>query len=169
MPRKKEAEARPAANSSDAKPEVKPSPAPASPSSSPAQNSLPRKKSKASRNFVIALSLVSITGFASIMMSSLFSVNIDKYVTAVWLVTLGLGLVLETSLSKMKGVKHEGLSPEILGEFTMLIVGGIAIIAGILSIPQINIQNASFLAVKGIISILAIIFIVLQTWVAEEE
>jgi hypothetical protein len=51
----------------------------------------------------------------------------------------------------------------------MLIVGGIAVIAGILSLPQINIQNPAFLAVKGIISILAIIFIILQTWVAEKD
>ena len=135
----------------------------------PQSSSTPKKKSKASRNFVIALSIVSIIGFLSIMLSSLFNVDVSRYITTAWLLALGLGLAFETSMEKIKGLKHEGLTPEILGELTMLIVGGLAIIAGILSIPQINIQNSAFLAVKGIISILAIIFIVLQTWVAEEE
>ena len=156
--RKKEPPALPPAVSEAKTPEVVPQNSPA-----------PKKKSKASRNFVIALSIVSIIGFLSIMLSSLFNVDISRYITTVWLLALGLGLVFETSMEKIKGLKHEGLTPEILGELTMLIVGGLAIIAGILSIPQINIQDSAFLAVKGIISILAIIFIVLQTWVAEEE
>jgi hypothetical protein len=126
-----------------------------------------KKKSNASRKFVIALSIVSIIGFLSIMLDSLFYVNVENYITAAWLLTLGLGLILETSMKKIRSIKKIGLTPEILGDLTMIIVGSIAIIAGILSIPQINVQNPSFLAVKGIISILAIIFIILQTWVAE--
>ena len=128
-----------------------------------------RKKSKASRNFVIALSVVSIIGFLSIVMSSLFYVDVSGYVDTFWLITLGLGLILETSIKEIRRIKSVGLTPELLGKLTMLIVGAIAMIAGILSLPQIHIQNASFLAVKGIISILAIIFIILQTWVIEKE
>jgi len=41
---------------------------------------------------------------------------------------------------------------------------GVAIIAGVLSISQINIQHPVFLAIKGGISIIAIIFIIIQTW-----
>ncbi len=128
-----------------------------------------KKKSKASRTFVIALSVVSIIGFLSIIMSSLFYIDVSGYIDTLWLIALGLGLVFETSIKELKRVKNIGLTSEMLGKFTMLVVGGIAIIAGILSLPQIHIQNASFLAVKGIISILAIIFIILQTWVTERE
>lgn len=128
-----------------------------------------KKKSKASRNFVIALSVVSIIGFLSIMLSSLFYINISGYIDTLWLFTLGLGLILEASIKEIRGLRETGLTSEMLGKITMLIVGSIAVIAGILSLPQINIQNASFLAIKGIISILAIIFIILQTWVAEKE
>lgn len=125
------------------------------------------KKGKASRSFVIALSIVSIIGFLSIMLETLFYVKINRYIETLWLITLGAGLILESSLKRLKRIKKSGLTPEILGELTMLIVGGISAIAGFLSLPQINIQNPSFLAVKGIVSILAIIFIILQTWVAE--
>ena len=73
----------------------------------------------------------------------------------------------ESVITEMKKIKKGGLTPEALGKITMIIVGSLAIIAGILSLPQIDIQNPSFLAVKGIISILAIVFIILQTWVAK--
>ncbi len=124
-------------------------------------------KKRTSRNFVIALSVVSIIGFLSIVFQSLFYVDISNYIDTLWLVVLGGGLILETTIKELKSVKRRGLTSEYLGKITMVVVGAIAIIAGILSLPQINVQNASFLAVKGIIGILAIIFIILQTWIAE--
>jgi len=124
-------------------------------------------RSKTSKSFVIALSVVSMIGFLSIALESLFSVDMSGYIETLWLVVLGFGLILETTIKELKSVKKNGLTPEYLGKITMIVVGGIAIIAGILSLPQINILNASFLAVKGIISILAIIFIILQTWITE--
>lgn len=124
---------------------------------------------KTSRNFVIALSIVSIIGFLSIVLESLFLLDISEYIETLWLIVLGLGLILETTIKELKSIKKRGLTSEYLGKITMIVVGSIAIIAGILSLPQINIQNASFLAVKGIISILAIIFIILQTWITETD
>ena len=126
------------------------------------------RRTKASRSFVIALSVVSIIGFLSIVLESLFYVKINNYIETLWLITLGVGLILETSLIKLKKIKTMGLTPEVLGELTMLIVGSMAVIAGFLSLPQIKIQNPSFLAIKGIIGILAIIFIILQTWITEK-
>jgi hypothetical protein len=125
------------------------------------------KRSKTSRNFVIALSLVSIIGFLSIMIESLFYWDVSGYINTSWLIVLGLGLILETTIKELRMIKRKGLTSEYLGKITMIVVGSMAIIAGFLSLPQINIQNPSFLAVKGIISILAIIFIILQTWVTE--
>lgn len=121
----------------------------------------------ASRNFVIALSIVSMVGFLSIMIESLFYWDVSGYIDTLWLIALGLGLILETTIKELRLIKKRGLTSDYLGKITMIIVGSMAIIAGILSLPQIDVQNASFLAIKGIISILAIIFIILQTWVTE--
>ncbi|MFH1326716.1 MAG: hypothetical protein ABIH59_01150 [archaeon] len=127
------------------------------------------KKTRASRKFVIALSIVSIIGFVSIMTASLFNFSIENYIESLWLLALGLGLILETSINEIKRIKTAGLTSVMLGKITMIVVGTIAVVAAILSIPQINIQNPTFLAVKGIISILAIIFIIIQTWVSKKE
>lgn len=127
------------------------------------------KRRKSSRNFVVALSVVSMIGFLSIVLENLFYVNVSNYMDTSWLIVLGLGLILETTIKELKAVKKKGLTSDYLGKITMIILGAIAIIAGILSLPQINIQNPSFLAVKGIVGILAIIFIILQTWVIKQE
>ncbi len=128
-----------------------------------------RKRPRASRNFIIALSIVSIIGFLSIMTESLFNFSFEKYIESLWLITLGVALILETSVKELKRIKKQGLTPEMLGKVTMIVVGIMAVVAAILSIPQISIKNPTFLAVKGIISILAIIFIIIQTWICEEE
>lgn len=132
------------------------------------KKALGKKKSTASRNFVIALSVVSIIGFLSIMIESFFSFSIEHYIETLWLLALGLGLMFETTISEIKKIQKRGLSSEMLGKITMMVVGVIAIIAAILSLPQITIQSPTFFAVKGIISILAIIFIIIQTWVSRE-
>ena len=126
-------------------------------------------KKRASRNFVIALSIVSMIGFLSIVLESLFYLDVSNYIETFWMVALGLGLILETSIKELKSIKRKGLTSDYLGKITMVVVGSLAIIAGILSLPQLNIQNASFLAVKGIIGILAIVFIILQTWVTKQR
>jgi len=128
-----------------------------------------RKKTKASRNFVIALSVVSIIGFVSIMLESFFEISIELYIESLWLLALGAGLIFETSIAELRRIKTAGLSSEMLGKVTMIIVGSFAIVASVLSIPQIDIQNATFLAIKGIISVLAIIMIIIQTWVSKKE
>jgi len=133
------------------------------------QNVIKKKKSKASRNFVIALSIVSIIGFLSIMSQSLFDFSFVNYIESLWLLILGGSLILETSIREIKMIKKRALTSEMLGKITMIVVGFIAVIAAILSIPQINIQSPTFLAIKGIISILAIIFIIIQTWVSKKE
>lgn len=128
-----------------------------------------KKRSRASKNFIIALSIVSIIGFLSITTQSLFNFSFENYIESLWLVTLGTALILETSFKELKRIKRQGLSPDMLGKITMIVVGALAIVAAILSIPQISIINPTFLAIKGIISILAIIFIIIQTWVNEKE
>jgi len=128
-----------------------------------------KRKSNASRNFVIALSVVSIIGFLSIMSQSLFGFSFEEYIESLWLLALGLGLIFETSLSEIKRIRKKGLTSDLLGKVTMIVVGAIAIIAAVLSIPQINVQSPTFLAIKGIISILAIIFIIVQTWISKQD
>jgi len=127
-----------------------------------------KRRSQASRNFVIALSVVSIIGFLNIATETLFNSSFAGYIESLWLTALGAGLIFETSFSEMKKIRLHGLTPDMLGKVTMIVVGIMAIVAAILSLPQIDANSPTFLAVKGIISILAIVFIIIQTWISKE-
>ena len=119
----------------------------------------------ASNKFVTILALVSIIGFAGIVSETLFNYSIRDYITALWMFIIGIGFIFEGQLSTLKRVRVEGLTPTNFTHLITLIIGLLAIFTGIFSLPQISLQNQGFLAVKGIVSIVAILVIVVQTWV----
>jgi hypothetical protein len=123
------------------------------------------KETKVSRAFVNILAIISILGFLSIISYSLFGRNIDQYVEAFWLGILGFGFIVESSPVDLMGRLKNKLGERNFTAMTTLIVGLLALIAGVLSLPQINIQNPAFLAVKGVMSIIAVVFIIIQTWI----
>ena len=120
---------------------------------------------KVSKAFVNILAILSILGFISIISYTLFNQHVEQYIEALWLGILGFGFIVESSpIQLMKRIRNK-LGERNFTAMTTLVVGLLALVAGILSLPQINIQNPAFLAIKGIMSIIAIIFIAVQTWI----
>ena len=125
----------------------------------------PLRETKISKAFVNILATLSILGFISIISYSLVNIDISKYMDPLWLIILGTGFIIESNPKKiLHTIKHK-LEQENFTAMTTLIIGCLAIISGILSIPQIGIESSVFLAIKGLMSIMAIAFIVIQTWV----
>jgi len=121
----------------------------------------------ASDKFVMILAIVSIIGFIEIVSYTLFDFSLRNYVEPFWMITIGIGFILEGQVKTLKRLREEGLNPTNFTHLTTLIIGVIAIITGILSFPQINVVSTGFLAVKGILSLLAIVIIVVQTWIVK--
>lgn len=119
-------------------------------------------------SFIIILSIISILGFISIVSSTLFITDISGYIEALWIIILGLGLIIKTSFRKLKSIK-KGLDSYNFPHLTNLFIGTTAIIAGILGSPLFNIINPTFHAIRGILAIIAIIVIILETWVIKKE
>jgi len=123
---------------------------------------------KASPLFVIALSIVSIIGFFGIIIESFSGNEIGGYVEALLILIIGFALIFEARINRLKNLRG-GINSGNITNLVTAIVGGIAILTGIFSFPQIKIVNPTFLAIKGILSVIAIIVIVIQTWVVEKE
>ena len=119
---------------------------------------------KVFQRFVIILSVVSILGFAGVVSETLFNFIITDYVEALWMLILGIGLILEIKLKKLRSIYIGGLTRDNFTYIITVIIGLFAIFAGIFSIPFIRINNPSFLAIKGILAIIAISIIIIQTW-----
>ena len=124
---------------------------------------------KAFQRFVIILSVISIIGFAGVVSESIFDLVLDDYVEALWMIILGVGLILEVKLQKLRSISRGGITRDNFTYIITIIIGIFAIFAGIFSIPFIRINNPSFIAIKGILAIIAISIIIIQTWFIKKK
>lgn len=123
-------------------------------------------KVKISHRFVTALSIVSILGFLGIISQTLFNYDINHYIESLLMFIVGIGLVLEAKAKNLRSIAS-GLSNKNFTHLTTIIIGMVAIIAGVFSFPPIRIETPGFLAIKGIMAIIAVVVIVIQTWFVE--
>ena len=124
------------------------------------------RKVKVSQHFVMALAVVSILGFAGIISQTLFNLELEFYIEALWMSVIGIGLLIESKIKKLKSLER-GITSNNLTHLITVIIGILAIVAGILSFPQIRVENPGFLALKGIMGIIAVIVIVVQVWIID--
>ncbi len=120
-------------------------------------------KNKTSEMFITGLAVVSIAGFIGIISKSIFNFELDTYVNATFMLVVGIALLIDADFKTLRTLKY-GVTPKNFSHLTLAVIGTIAVIAGIFTIPQISIDHFLFQSTKGIISIIAIIVIVVQTW-----
>jgi len=113
--------------------------------------------------FASILAIVSIIGFLDIVLDSFFEFSFQNYMSFLWLCLMGVGFIIISKPRKLFQDKKE----DSVTDITALVIGSLAIIAGILSLPFLAITHPVFFAIKGVISIIAIIFIALETWVVK--
>ncbi|MFH1359396.1 MAG: hypothetical protein ABIH37_05905 [archaeon] len=124
------------------------------------------RKVKISHKFITALAIVSILGFLGIVTQSFFDFDLTPYAETLLMLIIGVGLIAEAKLKRIRSIS-KGINSNNITHLTTIIIGLIAIFAGIFSYPSIRLEFAGFLAIKGIISIIAIIVIIIQTWIIE--
>lgn len=123
-----------------------------------------RASNDASQSLVYVLAVISILGFSEIISETIFNYKINDIVQSLWLIFLGLGIISETKFSAVKTLGR-GLNKENFPQLTTEIVGLLAVLAGIFSLPSFGIVNPAFHAVRGIMSIIGIFVIFVDTWV----
>ena len=117
--------------------------------------------------FLIAMSLMSIVSLFSMISLSLFNIDSSGYAGALWIIIIGLGLLIESRPGQIQTIKY-GLTGENLPHLVSLIIGVLAILTGFFSFPFFGLKSPGFLAVKGIFAIIAVIIIVIKTWIVEK-
>lgn len=127
-----------------------------------------KQKKKVSTKFAGVLAVISITGFSEIILNSLFNFSIQEYSSFLWLFIMGVGFILTTKPKNLYKKTKEGMTENTFARLTTFVIGCMAIIAGLLSLPFININHPILSATMGVISIISIIFIIIQTWVLND-
>ncbi len=123
------------------------------------------RKKQGARTFKNVLSIISIVGFIGIISETLFYLNLTEYVKFAWMTIMGIGLFIEADSWKLiKKIQQNGFEGENFHRLVTATVGTLATIIGILTFPIWNITSPGFLAIKGTISIIAVLYIIIQTW-----
>ncbi len=114
--------------------------------------------------FSSILAIVSIVGFSQLILKSFFDYSLDAYSGFLLLTILGVGFIIQARPRKL----FEENTGETVNDITSLVIGSLAIISGVLSLPFVEVNNPVVSAIPGIISLIAIIFIILETWIIKK-
>ena len=128
------------------------------------KESFANKKVNVSHVFILALAIVSILGFIGIMTESFFEFNMTTYIEALLMLIIGIALIIEAKIKSLRTLAR-GFNSNNFAHLVTAIIGAVAIVAGIFTFPPIAFNSPAFIAIKGILSIIAIAIIIIQTWV----
>lgn len=124
-----------------------------------------KSKSRVSLGFLTYLAIFSILGFLTAILEISLKQNFGTYSITALLVVLGLGLISEGQVRLwIKRARQPGLQTSV-SHLIAGIVGLFAIVIGLLKLIIIN--NPIFDAMVIIISGIAIIVIIVETWVVK--
>ena len=126
-----------------------------------------KEKRKVSTHFAAILALISIFGFLNIVLESFLDISISNYFDSMLLLMVGIGFLMAAKPRDLYENVKKQFTETSLSRLTTLVIGIIAIVSAILTLPQIDVAHDSLAMVKSIIAIIAIIFIFLQTWVLD--
>jgi hypothetical protein len=124
------------------------------------------KRLKISTALGYSLAIISIIGFLGIIASVFAGFDfITENTAGIILVVLGFGLAVEGQIKKWRDFKGDGYSSTEITHVITGLLGIIAVFTGLLSL--IGLSGKTLLALQGIISVIAVVIIILQTWVVE--
>src|SRR3989344_1601754 len=126
------------------------------------------KRILVTKTFYTALAILSILGFVGTISEGFFAFDLKYFLEAILLLVVGVAILIEVKIKRLKSISH-GLNSNNFSRLITTIIGLVALIAGIFSIPGIRFESPAFLATKGILALIAIVMIALQTWVIKDE
>ncbi|PJE81751.1 hypothetical protein COU58_00800 [Candidatus Pacearchaeota archaeon CG10_big_fil_rev_8_21_14_0_10_32_42] len=122
-------------------------------------------KRRVSPKFAGILAVISIVGFSEIVLRNFFEISIQEYSSFLWFMIMGIGFLIISKPRVLYQTSKKHFDEGSFSRLTTFVVGIIAIIAGVLSLPFVDINHPILFASMGIISIISIIFIIVQTWI----
>jgi len=125
------------------------------------------EKRKVGTTFAGVLAFISIAGFLEIISKGLFNYSFIEYSSSLWLFIMGVGFLISSRPKNLYETTKRQITETAFARLTTLVVGLLAIVSAILTLPQINITHPALGTTSAIISIIAILFIIAQTWILD--
>ncbi len=120
-------------------------------------------KNKITPTFLIVLAIASIIGFLAIISDAFFGLDLGKYTPSILMILFGIAFLVEGQVRFwFSKFSRGGFSSTEISHIVTGVMGVIAILVGILSF--LITENAVFDSLRGIISVVAIIVIIIETF-----
>lgn len=120
---------------------------------------------KTLKGFDDALTLISLFGFIALAFSSFTTFDLSSWQTSFIMIVAGSGLMLEGQILTLAKWGRNGIQGNELPLILTLVVGVFTLIAGILTLPFINLTGPRIETIVGGVAIFTAIFIAIQRWV----
>ena len=120
--------------------------------------------------FTSMLALVSILGFLTVFMNAFTNIEIGPWVDGLIFIVIGTGLAIISSIWSVAEYMKNGLTNDEIAHIVTSVVGLMSVFVGLLTLPIEFLQSINipqFDGIKGIVAIFAIIFIVIEAWLAK--
>ncbi|MBU2523501.1 MAG: hypothetical protein KKE23_04415, partial [Nanoarchaeota archaeon] len=118
--------------------------------------------------FTILLALISIAGFVGIISTSIFNYDLNGYIESFWIFLIGWGIFSHTKFSALKSLRY-GITQYNFPNLITELIGLLAILSAILTFPSVGITHNAIITMKGMMAIIAILIIFVQTWVVKKN
>lgn len=124
---------------------------------------------KGYRKFLFFLIMIDLAWFLSVVADNLLGFSMGEYGEFAWTFLFGLGLVVVSNVKRLKKIGKQGFKAENFASLITFVIGCLALITSVLSLPFINIVSPILSSVKGILALIAIIYVALEAWVIKER
>lgn len=113
---------------------------------------------------IIALALISMTGFAALALEKFDITDVlGEYTTSILFILLGSGLILEGNIRALISRQRDIFkTPVTTAHIVTAIVGIFVLVSGILSLPAIGIVGQQFSTIQGVAASIAGVFILIE-------
>jgi len=108
------------------------------------------------------LAIISFIGFLVIFLNSISSINLNPYLTSIFLIFSGAGLMTAGKIFSINQWISDGLQGSEFAWLFTSIFGILSVVIGILALPQINLITPQLQGIISISALASMVFIVYQ-------
>jgi|GEM_PF-4912972 len=119
--------------------------------------------------FLFFLIMIDLTWFASVVFDNLFGMTLQDYGEFAWILLFSLGMIIISDVKKIINIGRRGIRSDNFSSLVTFIIGVMALVVSILSLPQINVESPVLNSIKGIIALIAIMYVILEAWIIKAE
>lgn len=124
---------------------------------------------KGYKKFLFFLIMIDLTWFASVVFDNLFGMTLQDYGEFAWILLFSLGMIIISNVKKLASMARLGFRSDNFSSLVTFVVGIMAFVVAILSLPKIDIDSPIMNSIKGIIALIAIIYVILEAWIIKTE